>query len=119
MDSYPAEKDLLGALDRCDHLIHACASGRLSFADFQAEYNDFYWSFALDGHESDQAGQAVLAKYASRIALHQTVAEAILAKVCSDTDAAQESYRAAGRFGSTDAVTRLKLVAEGLPGREA
>lgn len=119
MDSYPSEKHLLLALDRCDDLIRACASGRLSFADFRAEYNDFYWSFALDGHESDQAGQAVLAKYASRIAPHQTVAETILAKVCSDADASSESYRAAGRFGSTEAVTRLKLVAEGLPGREA
>lgn len=119
MDSYPSEKDLLLALDRCDQLIRACASGHLSFADFQAEYNDFYWSFALDGHESDQAGQAVLAKYALRIAPHQAVAETILAKLCSDTDAAHESYRASGRFGSTEAVTRLKLVAEGLPGKEA
>jgi hypothetical protein len=119
MDSYPSEKDLLVALDRCDRLIRACASGRLSFADFRAEYNDFYWSFALDGHESDQAGQALLARYASRIAPHQRVSETILAKVCSDTDASQEIYRAAGRFGSTEAVARLKLVAEGLPGGEA
>ena len=118
MDSYPSEKDLLLALDRCDRLVRACASGRLSFTDFLTEYDNFYWSFALDGHESDQAGQAVLAKYAARIAPHQAVAETILAKVCSDTDAAQESYRAAGRFGSTEAVTRLELVAEGLPGGE-
>ncbi len=119
MDSYPSEKDLLVALDRCDDLIRACASGRLSFADFRAEYNDFYWSFVLDGHESDQAGQAVLARYASRIAPHQTVAETILAKICSDTDAAHESYYAVGHFGSTEAVARLKLVAEGLSGGEA
>lgn len=119
MDSYPAEKDLLAELDRCDQLIRACASGRLPLADFRAAYNDFYWSFALDGHESDQVGQALLAKYASRIAPHKMVAEAILAKVCSDTDAVHESYLAAGRFGSAEAVRRLKLVAEGLPREEA
>ncbi|PPJ42859.1 MULTISPECIES: hypothetical protein [unclassified Pseudoxanthomonas] len=119
MNSYPTEIDLLAALDRSDDLVRECAAGHVSFAEFCAEYDNFYWSFALDGHESDQAGQAVLARYAARIALHQTVAETILAKACSDADAANESYRAAGRFGSTEAVSRLKLVVAGLSGGEA
>ena len=119
MNSYPTEMDLLAALDRADDLVRECAAGHASFAEFCAEYDNFYWSFALDGHESDQSGQAVLAKYAARIALHQQVADTILAKICSDTDAVKESYRAAGRFGSTDAVARLKLIAAGLPGGEA
>ena len=119
MKSYPTEIDLLAALDRSDDLVRECATGHLSFADFCAEYDNFYWSFSLDGHESDQVGQAVLAKYATRIALHQRIADTILAKLCSDTDAVRESYRAAGRFGSTEAVARLKLVAAGLPGGEA
>ena len=119
MSSYPTESDLLAALDRSDHLVRECAAGHMSFADFCAEYDNFYWSFALDGHESDQAGQILLAKYAARVALHQTVAETILAKACSDADAAKESYRSAGRFGSTEAVSRLKLVVAGLPGGEA
>ena len=119
MNSYPTEIDLLAALDRSDHLVRECAAGHMSFADFCAEYDNFYWSFALDGHESDQAGQILLAKYAARVALHQTVAATILAKACSDADAAKESYRAAGRFGSTEAVSRLKLVVAGLPGGEA
>ena len=119
MNSYPTEIDLLAALDRSDDLVRECAAGHVSFADFCAQYDNFYWSFALDGHESDQAGQAVLAKYAARIAFHQKVADTILAKSCSDTDAVKESYRAAGRFGSAEAVARLKLVAAGLLGGEA
>ena len=91
----------------------------MSFADFCAEYDNFYWSFALDGHESDQAGQSVLTKYAARIALHQAVAETVLAKLCSDTDAAKESYRASGRFGSAEAIARLRLLAAGLSGGKA
>lgn len=61
----------------------------------------------------------LLAKYASRIAPHQTLAETILAKLCSDKDAAHESYHAVCRLGSIEAATRLKLVAEGLPDGEA
>lgn len=119
MDQYPLESELLAELDRCDELVRLCAAGQLSFEDFCTGYGNFYWSYALDGHESDPAGLAVLAKFADRIAPHQVVAETILARVCSDLDAGKESYRGAGRFGSMEAVARLKLVAVGLPGGEA
>lgn len=119
MSSHPLETDLVAALDRGDELIRLCAAGHISFDDFCAKYDNLYWAYALDGHESDQFGQAVLAKYAARIAPHQIVAEAILTKVCSGRDAALESFRTAGRFGSDEAIARLKLVATGLPGGEA
>ena len=40
----------------------------------------------------------------------------MLANVCSDADAAQESYRVSGRFDSAEAVARLKLLAVQLLG---
>jgi len=119
MPSFPPESELIAALDRCDELVRLCASGQLSFSDFCGSYGNFFWSYALDGHESGPAGAAVLAKHAKRIALHRTVAEDILAKVCPDADAASESYRSAGRLGFAEAMTQLKLVAAGLPGGEA
>ena len=119
MASYPSETDLVAALNRADQLVRLCAKDELSFDDFCAEYDNFYWSHALDGHESDQSGLAILAMYAARIAPHQSVAETILAKVSSDADATQESYRLAGRFGSVEAVARLKLVAASLSSDEA
>ena len=119
MPAYPSEPELISALDRSDELVRLCASGQLSFSDFCGSYDNFYWSHALDGHESDQAGLTVLAKYAARIAPHQTVAETILAKLCSDADAVKEPYRLAGRFGSIEAAARLKIVAAGLPRGEA
>jgi hypothetical protein len=119
MISFPSESELLAALDRCDELVRLCASGKLSFSDFCTAYDNFYWSFPLDGHESDPIGLAVLAKHTGRIAPHQTIAKSILSKVCADADAATESYSAAGRFGSAEAVARLKLVAAGLSGGEA
>lgn len=119
MATYHLEYELVAALDHHDDLVAQCAAGRLSFCDFCATYDNFYWAYALDGHESDPTGQAVLHKLAARIAPHKELAESVLAHVCSDTDAAKGSYGKAGRFGPEDAMVRLKLVAAGLSRGEA
>jgi hypothetical protein len=119
MKSYPSEQDLRAALDRSDELVRLCASGRLSFAEFRERYDNLYWVYAMDGHEANAEGMAVLTKYALRIAPHRVVAEDILGKVCSDADADTDAYRQAGRFGPSEAIARLKLVASGLSGGEA
>lgn len=119
MASYPSEQDLRAALDHGDELVRLCASGRLSFAEFCERYDNLYWVHAMDGHEANTLGMAMLAKYAFRIEAHRVVAEDILGKVCSDTDANTDAYYQAGRFGPSEAVARLKLVASGLSGGEA
>jgi hypothetical protein len=119
MDSYPSESQLVAALDHHDELVRLCAAGRLPFWDFCAAYDNFYWAYALDGHESDAAGLAVLDQLAGRIAPHQELAETVLAHVCSDTHADTGSYGKAGRFGPEEAMIRLKLVAAGLLRGEA
>lgn len=119
MHSYPTEQELIAVLDHGDTLVRCCARGEIPFEHFRIEYDNLYWSHALDGHESDPAGRSVLAKYAARITTHQAVAEKILANVCSDADAGLDSFRTAGRFGPTEAVARIKLLAAGLPGGEA
>ena len=113
------ESELLATLDHHDNLVRQCAAGELAFSDFFVSYDNFYCAYALDGHEYDLGGQALLAKLADRIAPHQAIAENILSRVCSDADATLDTYRRAGRFGSVEAVKRLKLVAAGLPGGEA
>ena len=114
MDTYPSESELVAALDRHDELLRLCAAGRLPFWDFCAAYDNFYWRYALDGHEADPAGQALLDKLAVRIAPHRELAERVLASVCSDTHPEKGSYGKAGRFGPDEALVRLKLVAAGL-----
>ena len=116
---HPSESELVAALDHHDELVRRCAAGHLEFWDFCAAYDNFYWSYALDGHESDASGQVILAKLVQRIAPHQALAESVLAKVCSDTDADNGSYGKAGRFGPDEAVTRLKAVAAELSRGEA
>ena len=119
MATYPSEPQLVAALDHHDELVRLCADGRLSFWDFCTAYDNFYWTYALDGDESDPAGQAVLNKLAARIAPHQELADTVLAHVCSDTHADKGSYGKAGRFGPEEAMVRLTLVAAGLPRGEA
>lgn len=119
MDTYPSESQLVTALDHHDELVRLCAARRLPFWDFCAAYDNFYWAYALDGHESDPAGLAALDKFAARIAPHQELADTILANVCSDTHADKGNYGRLGHFGPEEAVVRLKFVAAGLPRGEA
>lgn len=109
-----SESELATALDRHDELVRLCAAGRLSFWDFCAAYDNFYWAYALDGHESGADGLAVLSQLAARITPHRILAETVLAKVCSDGDAERGSYIRSGRFGLEEAMVRLKLVAADL-----
>jgi hypothetical protein len=119
MNTQTFEKELSSALDHADGLIGLCAAGRISFQEFCVQYDNFYLSHALDGHESDQAELAVLSKFAGRIAPHRTVADTILGHLCDDSDASKESYGLAGRFGSREAIARIKLIAAELSQREA
>jgi hypothetical protein len=118
MTTFPSESELVAALDHHDGLLRRCAAGTLSFQDFCAAYDNFYWAYALDGHESDPAGLAALDKLAARIAPHKRLAETVLAHVCADTDAIKGSCAGAGRFGPEEAMVRLKVDAAGIPRRE-
>jgi hypothetical protein len=113
MVMFQSEADLLKAIDEHDDLVRQCIRGDLVFWDFCDKYNDFYAYYALDGHESDEEQRQLLDKYDSRIEPHRVIAYDILAHVCSDEDAKLDSYERSGRFGSEEALTRLKNVALG------
>jgi hypothetical protein len=102
-----SENELREALDRHDELLCQCARGDLPFWDFNEKYGNFYWAYALDGHESDAEEKALLKKHQNRIEPHRIVQEEILSGVCSDEDATKEQYRKAGRISSREAVLRI------------
>ena len=107
---FQSEADLLNVISAHSDLVRRCLAGDLSFSAFCDQYNDFYAYYALDGHESDDEERALLLKYAHLIEPHRVIACDILGRVCSDADATLESYKQAGRFGSSDALERLRNV---------
>lgn len=107
---FESELDLIDSLDHHDALVHQCASGERSFDDFCTEYHDYYAYYALDGHESDEEERTLLKKHERRIEVHRIIAEEILGGVCSDEDAQLEICQRAGRFGSVEAIRKLREV---------
>ncbi len=107
---FESEAALLEALALHDDLVRQCTSGRLSFDEFCEKYNDFYAVYALDGHESDIDERQLLEKHEARIEPHRTIAQDILGQLCADENADLETYKLAGRFGSVEALKRLRLI---------
>lgn len=110
MNMFASESELLAILEQHDGLVKRCLRGEMGFWEFCDAYHDFYAYYALDGHESDEAERLLLEKHAARIEPHRAIAYEILGNVCSDEDAGLESYTAAGRFGSKEAMKRLRNV---------
>ena len=107
---FQSEADLLDVIATHDSLVKQCVSGQLTFLSFCDQYKDFYAYYALDGHESDDEERTLLLKYDHLIEPHRVIAYDILGRVCSDADALLDSYKQSGRFGSDEAVKRLRDV---------
>jgi hypothetical protein len=118
MAIFESEDDLLRELHKHDDLVEKCVQGQLGFWDFCGQYNNFYAYYALDGHESDEEEIVLLEKYADRIELHRVVAWDILGKVCSDDDAKRDVYQQVSRFGSAEALTRLRMLVASINQKE-
>lgn len=102
---------MLSTIERHNQIIRACISGEITFQEFLSHYYDFYYYYALDGHESDLEERALIEKHENRILLHRKVCE-MLSGLCSDEDAMKDSYIQANRFGSEEALRRLKEITE-------
>jgi hypothetical protein len=112
--SRPAEADLLAALDLHDDLVVGFASGQLSLENFLRKYDNFYWTHALDGHESDEAGVQLLESHARRIEPHRRIAEDVLAKLIL-----VPSPAAADRIDPAQAESLLRDIAKSISAGEA
>jgi hypothetical protein len=107
------EADLLATLDAHDELVRRCAHGDLGFWDFEAQYNSLYARYPLDGHEGGAEGLLLLAKHASRVALHRELWELVLTKVLPNSLQGWAGRKeAAGRIDAGEALQRVKALAE-------
>jgi len=112
---FESEEELLATLDEHDQLIRDCVSAHISFLEFLDRYDDFYMTYALDGHESRVDEKEILAVHEKRIAPHREVWERIITGgLSAEEDAQKESYIQAGRFGSDEGLRRLGEIAHSL-----
>lgn len=110
MNMFESEADLLQTIEAHTDLVRQCVNGEIGFEEFCDKYKDFYSYYALDGHESDEEERSLLEMHENKIEPHRIIALEILGQVCADKDAELESYRSAGRFGSAEALRRLRNV---------
>jgi len=109
---FASEEDFLNVMEIHDRLIQDCALELITFDEFMRRYKGFYGYYALDGHESDDSEWALFEKYSGRIEPHAEIAENVLSLLCADEDAEKQSYIEAGRFGSGEALRRIREIHE-------
>lgn len=109
---FNSEAELIDVLEKADAMIAACVAGSLEFHAFYQQLGELYSYHALDGHESDEEERALLERHRGRIEWIDTVLTEI-GGVCAEEDATKEAYIAAGRFGSAEALRRLRSLVAG------
>lgn len=95
-----------------NRLVRDAAAGSLPISEFVKHYNDFYYYNALDGHEEDEEGKVLLARFADAISLHRQVQEDIVDKVYLGDPSRIGEFKAAGRIDEQEALERLREAAK-------
>jgi hypothetical protein len=108
------EPELLALFDVHDRLVVSALGGDISVEQFVDHYDNFPVAFALDGHESDDAGKALLARHSDRVRFHFGVVEC-LRGLCRADEIDKSGIRKAGGFGPAEAFVRLQKYCETWP----
>ena len=108
---FASESELLEVLDRADAMIAACVAGSLGVRELLDQLGQLHSYHALDGHESDDEELAMFTRHRARIAWIESALGEI-GEICADDDANKDAYIKAGRFGSVEALRRLRALAE-------
>lgn len=104
---FDSESDLVNTLQKQFYVVADFAEGRIPYDEFDQMYDSFYYSYALDGHESDEEEKLLLQKYSDKIDFYEKLSS-ILSGVCSDEDSLKEIYINAGRYSSEVAKLKIK-----------
>lgn len=102
------ENELLKLIDQKKGLLKKVVNDQMPIDLFYKEYNWFYGTYVLDGHESDDEERELLLKYDSEIELFRRVEEEIFNRICSDEDSKRQIYIQHGRISAEKAIEVLK-----------
>lgn len=92
-------------------LVSRAWSGDLTLKELRDRYENFYYEYALDGHEADEVQLLVLKELSDPIRFHDKVQTEVLNLVCFEEGEKLDAYLKAGRISEQDALQRLKQLA--------
>jgi len=109
---FSQEEELIEQLNIHKVLAFDCSHGKLEFWQFVKLYDNFYHSYALDGHEVNGIDSEFYNNHSGEIGFHKAISDQVLSVVCSNTDANNLAYIKSGRISSIEALKILKQICE-------
>lgn len=103
------ENALVTLLEKYKQLLVKVINNEVTLDFFFKEYDDFYYYYPLDGHESDTEEKELLLKYDKDIEVFRVVQEEIFNRICDDELAVLDIYIANQRISAKQAIDELKL----------
>lgn len=103
------ENALVTLLEKYKQLLIKVINDEITIDFFFREYGNFYYYYALDGHESDTEEKELLLKYDKDIEVFRVVQEEIFNRICDDELAVLDIYIANQRISAKHAIDELKL----------
>lgn len=100
------EVELLKELIEANKIIVSFKEGKISFQELVNQYDNFYYSLALDGHEAKPEEKKIIEKYSELISVHRFLQTQVLDLILPKN---LESYnRVSGRITANDAEALIR-----------
>lgn len=104
------ETELRRSLREATSLALDLSERRITIRDFVDGYNNFYYEWALDGHEADEEGKRCLLKYGGLISFHEIVQTEIVDLVYLGNESRKAEFQAVGRMAPSEAANRISAL---------
>lgn len=95
-------------------LVRMTIKDQISMHDFATRYNNFFYEYALDGHEAEPEEKVALTKARVEVELHRRVQTEVVDLLCFKEGQELESYLAAGRITPSEGKARLVEIVDEL-----
>lgn len=92
-------------------LVNKLNNNQIRLKEFEKEYNNFYYVYALDGHESDEQEKEFLKEFKSAVYFHEKIQTHALDLLFYDIEN-REIYLKAGRLDEEQVLKRIKQISK-------
>ena len=108
MIMFENEEGLKALIEQKKNLLWQVLNDEIQIDTFFMKYDSFYFTYALDGHESDEEEKDLLLKYSTEIEIFRKIELEIFCRICSDEDSQKEIYVQNDRISKSQAIGEIK-----------